>query len=155
MPVIYIFFLCELECFTPSFSPAGSCYMLFTSKETWSTAQRKCKTLGADLVKIESSEENKFIETTFLSPSVSSWVGYWIGLSDRENKDEWKWTDGSSSSGKYSKWKVDSPNNNGDCALIAMGDFSPGGGSLYTFHAEWTDWNCVTPSGYICEKVSP
>ena len=127
--------------------------MLFTKEETWSTAQKKCKTLGADLVKIESAEENEFVETTFLAPYASSGVAYWIGLSDQENEGEWKWTDGSLLSGN-SNWKVGSPNNSGDCVWIAMGHLQLES-SNYTFDAEWNDWACGALFGYICKKVSP
>jgi len=114
--------------------------MLFTRGETWNNAREKCKELGAELVKIESAEENKFIKTTFLKTPAS----YWIGLSDQENEGEWKWLDDSLLRGQYSNWRLGNPDNfgnNENCGSIVFG--------------LWNDRSCDAILGFICEKVSP
>ena len=104
--------------------------MLFTRGETWNNAREKCKKLGAELVKIESADENEFIKTTVLRTTASSPVAYWIGLSDQVKEGEWKWTDGSLLGDKNSNWKIRNPDNfenNENCGSIAFGSFSSNG----------------------------
>ncbi len=88
---------CEYQFLPLDFIPGrgslcGSCYKLFTEPETWNNAAAKCKSLGAELVKIESAEEQDFLMATFFTASV---VTYWIGLSDQVEEGKWIRTDGS------------------------------------------------------------
>ena len=99
---------------------------------------------GAKLVKIETDKENDFIKNEYLNTSGI----YWIGPSDIDNEDEWKWTDGTGLTG-YNKWKSGQPNNVGDqdCVAILEGDYMQG-----HHNAEWNDLNCSRKLGYICKK---
>ena len=140
----------------------GSCYKLFTAPENWNNAQANCNSFGAQLVKIESSEENDFLTKTFLTASI---VTYWVGLSDQENESEWIWADGSPL-GNYTNWGDSNPNNsygNQNCGHISKGSFQLTlryGGYVWRYffngyNGEWNDLECYAHLGYICEQSSP
>jgi len=143
-------------------SLCGSCYKVFTVPDTWDNAQANCKSFGAQLVKIESAEENDFLRRTFLTASL---VTYWIGLSDQDKEDELIWTDGILL-GSYTNWRGSNPNNmngNQNCGHITKGSFQmtfrKGSYSWsYNFrdyNGEWNDLECYARLGYICEQFSP
>ena len=131
--------------------PAGwhsfqtSCYHLPVGKKSWYSAKLECSSNnGAQLVKIDSSEENDFIKTTFLADG----AGYWIGLTDEETEGVWKWSDGSILAG-FQKWPESQPSGKPlkNCGGIRMGSFL-----LRNYDAEWHDNECEDRRGYICEN---
>ncbi|KAM7393674.1 hypothetical protein PAMP_020529 [Pampus punctatissimus] len=63
-----------------------SFYYISSTKKTWEDSRKDCKDRGADLIIVNSKEEQEFIGSHMI---------YWIGLSDREEKGTWKWVDGS------------------------------------------------------------
>lgn len=135
-------------------SLSGSCYKLMTKAETWSNANAKCKSLGAQLIKIESAFENDFLTQAFFKGTSEA---YWIGLSDQVREGKWIWTDGSSlGANDYSHWGKNNPNNYGgnqNCGQIVRGDVQLGSLQLSGFKdGEWNDFSCGFPLGYICEK---
>ncbi|KAL9970563.1 hypothetical protein ACROYT_G022962 [Oculina patagonica] len=135
-------------------SLCGSCYKLFTEPETWNNAAAKCKSLGAELVKVESADENDFLIKTFLTASA---VTYWIGLTDQVEEGKWMWTDGSLLA-NYTNWAGNNPNNlggNQNCVHISKGSFQLGDHYIKRFNGEWNDLECYFALGYVCEKVSP
>ena len=105
------------------------------NEKKWHNADTFCKENGAHLVKIESADENSFFNNDFLVGDESNW----IGLTDAETEDVWKWSDGSQLTG-YTNWQSDEPNNykNQDCVAI-------------TKDGEWHDAECTNTRGYICE----
>ncbi|XP_063321755.1 CD209 antigen-like protein E [Pelmatolapia mariae] len=67
----------------------SSCYFKSTESKTWSDSRRACQDKGADLVMINSKEEQEF---------VSKFGGYsWIGLRSKQSSGgyKWEWVDGS------------------------------------------------------------
>ncbi|XP_047455950.1 CD209 antigen-like protein E [Mugil cephalus] len=66
---------------------SGSCYFLSQEKRYWVEGRQDCKSKGADLVVIDSSEEQIFISNITKTYT-------WIGLNDREEEGTWKWVDG-------------------------------------------------------------
>ena len=103
-----------------------------------------------NLVKIESADENEFIRSKCL---VGNNVDYWIGLTDEDQENKWKWSDGSNL-GNYANWgngpSYPQPNgkDNENCVGIRNGTFA--GTDLYL--AQWHDKRCHQTRGYICEK---
>ncbi|XP_019210913.2 C-type lectin domain family 2 member B-like [Oreochromis niloticus] len=67
----------------------SSCYFKSTESKTWSDSRRDCQDKGADLVMINSKEEQEFINELNMRGES------WIGLERTSQKHEWKWVDGS------------------------------------------------------------
>ncbi|XP_060556958.1 perlucin-like protein isoform X1 [Ruditapes philippinarum] len=115
---------------------------------TWSDAKEKCRLIHGDLVRIENKEENDFIANIR-----GSKYGYWIGLEDTQNENDWQWrsSEGTQSLGNFSAWAPNEPNNmdgNENCGVI------------YTYYdgvlkGQWNDENCMHKNPYICEIVKP
>ena len=105
---------------------------------SWKQAEAFCNFMNARLVKIDSRDEQSFIKT--IAPdSIVEW-GYWIGLTDAEMENHWKWSDGSPL-GNYANWGAYEPNNiqvEEDCATL--------------FHEVWYDIPCDWKAKFICEK---
>ena len=139
-----MFFFQESVCDAEWNNYGEKCYKLFTSVHDWNEAKVICENDGATLVKIDSADENNFINTTYLTGQVD----YWIGLSDSYNEGTWKWIDGTELTG-YENWRSDQPNNAGnqDCAGIRRGTHF----NKY-YDAEWHDNSCQKTKGFICEK---
>ncbi|XP_042351244.1 CD209 antigen-like protein E [Plectropomus leopardus] len=129
--------------------PAGwrmfhcSCYFLSTVSDSWENGRRECRDRGADLVIIDTYEEQEFL-TNFVRGHT------WIGLNDRDNEGTWKWTDGSPLTDAYWNGK---PDNGGgdprwgeeDCVEILA--------SRQT-RSNWNDLRCEDSLPWICEKIA-
>ena len=118
-----------------------SCYKLFTSpKLTWKEAQEECKEIGANLVKIESSLEEKYLrETGHLTVN-----HYWIGLSYSVDDQAWKWADGTKLDG-YENWfggNQQNFNHWSPCTILRSN----------SYYSRWGLRSCSNTNGYICEK---
>ena len=126
----------------------GSCYELFAADlQTWYNAKAFCADQhGAQLVKIDSSDENNFIKSQYLIGQVD----YWIGLSDSSSPGVWKWADGDVL-GNYTNWGWNQPSSPGvqHCAGIQNGTYYSGN---HVFDSQWHDSDCSNSKGYICEK---
>uniref|UniRef100_A0AAZ1X8Z5 C-type lectin domain-containing protein n=1 Tax=Oreochromis aureus TaxID=47969 RepID=A0AAZ1X8Z5_OREAU len=68
-----------------------SCYFKSTESKTWSDSRRDCQDKGADLVMINSKEEQKFVNE--LNMRGESWVG--LRAKNTSSGYEWEWVDGS------------------------------------------------------------
>ncbi|XP_072526439.1 uncharacterized protein [Salminus brasiliensis] len=115
-----------------------SCRLYYISnvEKTWSESRADCRNRGADLVIINSREEQDFIINNLDSDRM------WIGLTDSENERVWKWVDGTALTTAY--WHEGEPNdeNNEDCAEIrnSLGK------------KRWNDSPCSIKKTWICEK---
>uniref|UniRef100_A0A8C2YJB6 CD209 antigen-like protein E n=1 Tax=Chinchilla lanigera TaxID=34839 RepID=A0A8C2YJB6_CHILA len=116
----------------------GKCYFFSKSQRNWHDSVTACKEAGAQLVIVESAEEQSFLQQTSKSKGVT-----WMGLSDLNKEGTWHWVDGSplsSSLGNY--WNTGEPNNIGeeDCA-----EFKNDG---------WNDGRCENSNFWICKKTA-
>ncbi|KAM8736113.1 C-type lectin domain family 9 member A-like [Acanthopagrus schlegelii] len=107
--------------------------------ETWAKSREECRKTNADLVVIDSQEEQEFINnhTIFYRDERH---GYWIGLSREDVKDRWKWVDGSNVTVAY--WRTQEPANREMCALSL-----PRAAPL----ANWDKESCREWNRWICE----
>ncbi|XP_067371556.1 CD209 antigen-like protein C [Channa argus] len=119
-----------------------SCYLLSSLSGSWERGREDCRVKGADLVVIESDEEQTFVLGLTQQPA-------WIGLNDKEVEGTWKWVDGTSLIKTY--WKKDQPDNGGgssrwgeeDCAHIRNEE-----------NTRWNDLSCTASLRWICETLA-
>ncbi|XP_029706472.1 C-type lectin domain family 4 member M-like [Takifugu rubripes] len=79
---------------------SGSLYQVSSTKKTWDQSRSDCRQKGADLLIINSEEEQAF---------ANRFQKYmWIGLTDVTNEGSWKWVDGTAMSTSY--WSSKEPN---------------------------------------------
>ncbi|XP_076731028.1 C-type lectin domain family 4 member E-like isoform X1 [Maylandia zebra] len=129
--------------------PAGwsrfscSCYLLSERSASWDAARKDCRDRGADLVVIDSPEDQTAVSNIATAAA-------WIGLNDKEQEGTWKWVDGTPLTLiPAGNWAEDQPDN--------------GGGSSYWGEEDcvhvrtdtkktWNDRSCSTSYKWICEK---
>ncbi|KAL6455502.1 hypothetical protein MHYP_G00360420 [Metynnis hypsauchen] len=107
-------------------------YFISTGGKSWSESRQDCRGRGADLVIINSREEQNFTEILRRGHLT------WIGLTDSETEGVWKWVDGSALTTGF--WGRGEPNSNAgdeDCVV--------------TEH-NWADYPCSTRFMWICER---
>ncbi|TWW59493.1 CD209 antigen-like protein D DC-SIGN-related protein 3 [Takifugu flavidus] len=112
----------------------GSLYQVSSTKKTWAQSRSDCCQKGADLLIINSKEEQAF---------ANRFQKYmWIGLTDVTNEGSWKWVDGTAMSTSY--WSSKEPN----------GGKGENCGDIKNFNAEksWNDESCSLSLFWICEK---
>ncbi|KAK5910858.1 hypothetical protein CgunFtcFv8_005084 [Champsocephalus gunnari] len=130
----------------------GKCYYFSTNKTTWTRSRDECRRQGGDLVKIESREEQEFLDQKLRVKMTADQDKFWIGLTDSETEDTWLWTDGSALDNSFPFWSEGEPNNakqhnpdGEDC--VKMGET---GGE--TDLKIWIDQSCEDSHKSICEK---
>ncbi|OBS81300.1 hypothetical protein A6R68_20519 [Neotoma lepida] len=114
----------------------GNCYFFSKSQRNWNNAVKACQEVEAQLVIIESDEEQTFLQQTSKAKGPT-----WLGLSDLKKEATWLWVDGSSLSSRFQKyWNRGEPNNIGeeDCVEFA-GD-------------GWNDSKCELQKFWVCKK---
>ncbi|XP_053336241.1 CD209 antigen-like protein E [Clarias gariepinus] len=121
------------KCFVVS-----SLYFMSNEVKNWTESRQDCRDKGADLVIINSKEEQEFIS----KQKVNGKVQAWIGLSDTEKEGEWKWVDGTPLTTEF--WNEKEPNNIGDEDCTEF--YSGANGNL------WNDQKCSKKLNWICEK---
>ncbi|KAL6100420.1 clec17a [Pungitius sinensis] len=121
---------------------SGSSYLFSTRADSWNNATTDCRDQGADLVIIDSPQEQKFISGIVKSHT-------WIGLSDRDIEGTWKWVDGTPLTAAY--WgakpgsvQPDDAGGNEDCVEIV---------TSWSSERNWNDRDCTFPLKWICEKL--
>ncbi|XP_062420614.1 CD209 antigen-like isoform X2 [Pungitius pungitius] len=114
-----------------------SFYYISSSEESWQVSRQFCLQRGADLLIINSKEEQDFARQ-FQKRT-------WIGLTDGETEGTWKWVDGTELKERY--WVTGEPNsyegNNEDCGEIRF----------YAKQYNWNDEQCSLKNFWICEKA--
>ncbi|XP_028250275.1 neurocan core protein-like [Parambassis ranga] len=121
------------------------CYFFSADSASWERSRQDCREKGADLVAIDSYEEQEFLTTTINQTS-------WIGLNDRDHEGTWKWSDGTPLDSTPAYWREDQPDNgNGDplwgeedCVYIT---------AQQEAKKNWNDRKCVASHRWICEKM--
>nr|ADF87943.1 C-type lectin 5 [Azumapecten farreri] len=115
----------------------GHCYWSVPGlKKSWNDAQSDCQSRDSNLVKIETAEENSWLETIATLSDHQ-----WIGATDRDKEGEWRWISDNSLV-SFTAWGSGEPNNvddNEHCGHVYVG-------------ARWNDLVCSMLFGFICEK---
>uniref|UniRef100_A0A8B9H3K5 C-type lectin domain-containing protein n=1 Tax=Astyanax mexicanus TaxID=7994 RepID=A0A8B9H3K5_ASTMX len=118
----------------------GSSYYYISSEpKNWTAARQDCRDRDADLVIINSREEQEFIKKQ------NEYV--WIGLTDADKEKEWKWVDGSPLTTKF--WRSGEPSNtygNENCVAFSI--------PAMTINA-WNDVRCSDDAFGFCEFTFP
>ncbi|KAM6941703.1 uncharacterized protein PEZ65_003706 [Lycodopsis pacificus] len=114
-----------------------SFYYISSSEKSWQESRDDCLQRGADLMIINSKEEQEFARQ-FKRLT-------WIGFTDRETEGIWKWVDGTALETSY--WHNGEPNSyqskEEDCGEI----------KYYEEENSWNDEPCNNKNFWICEKV--
>lgn len=84
-------------------------YRFYTAGIPYALAERYCKELGGNLVKIESEEKNNVIAQKVKELNKT----FYIGASDEKEEGKFVWRDGSAVT--YTNWSQNEPNNSADC----------------------------------------
>ncbi|XP_075069490.1 collectin-12 [Mixophyes fleayi] len=115
------------------------CYYISRGKDIYDDAKLSCEEKGAMLVIIENKEEQQFIKK-----QINGKGNFWIGLTDKEEENVWKWMDGTVP--KFTNWKVGQPDN----WTPEMGPGEDCAGLIYS--GLWNDFHCDDFNNFICEK---
>jgi hypothetical protein len=116
---------------------------------TWTQAQQKCGAKGLTLTRINSLEENRFVQRFLTGP-------LWLGANDLSASGNWRWAKASTTdgdpfwsggpsgapvNGRFSHWAQTAPGAQ-QCAAMAL-------------DGTWSDVNCGESQGYACEFRPP
>lgn len=130
----------DADCQRRSFG--GVTYYVCSGPRDWAAARARCQLqLAGDLARIDSPEENAFIQAELGGAA-------WVGGTDGAVEGQWRWADiglqfadgASAVGGNYVNWNGGEPNdvNGEDCLEI-----SPAG--------VWNDAACDGAKGFVCE----
>ncbi|XP_041790155.1 CD209 antigen-like protein E isoform X2 [Chelmon rostratus] len=116
----------------------SSCYYISSQRRSWDDSRQDCVQRDADLVIIDSREEQAFL-TGFT-------MATWVGMTDREEEGTWVWVDGTPVNKDGLQWALGQPDSafgGEDCGdLRTMIDF-----------IGLNDFNCSARNQWICEKT--
>ncbi|XP_029919163.1 C-type lectin domain family 4 member E-like isoform X1 [Myripristis murdjan] len=131
----------------------NKCYRFLTEKLTWDQSRSRCEELGGHLVKIDSKDEQCFLDWTLIDKMDEAEDKFWIGLTDQVTEDEWLWVDGSKLDESLAFWNYGEPDNwreknpdGEDCARMGEKGGAP---DLKC----WRDQDCNKPQKGVCEKT--
>lgn len=123
----------------------SSFYLISSERRTWRESRHNCKERDADLVIINSREEQEFVvdfgrETDTI---------VWIGATDYDKERHWLWVDGTPVISGY--WMSNQPDNGfmgeeEDCIALQSTRYNP----LKT----WDDVSCDLKFHWMCEKIA-
>uniref|UniRef100_A0A8C9QUT4 C-type lectin domain family 4 member E n=1 Tax=Spermophilus dauricus TaxID=99837 RepID=A0A8C9QUT4_SPEDA len=118
----------------------SSCYFFSTNTMSWLSSSRNCSGMGAQLVVINTQEEQEFLYHA--KPKKKE---YFIGLTDQVVEGEWQWVDGTPFTESLSFWDAGEPNN-----LITLEDCATIRDSSNA-RKNWNDIPCFYNMFRICE----
>ncbi|XP_066518025.1 CD209 antigen-like protein E isoform X1 [Hoplias malabaricus] len=118
----------------------GSSFYFFSrGKETWEESRQNCSERGADLVIINNKEEQMFLIDQYNGST------FWIGLTDKEIENTWKWVDGQLLTEEF--WRKGEPNNADKRENCAVFTVEP----VESDQKTWNDFPCFKLQNWVCE----
>lgn len=120
-----------------------SCYYFSSGAQflNFEEANKFCLNRTSHMVFVNSFEEQEWV-----SKKIAGKGYFWLGLTDKEEENVWKWNDGTPTT--FTKWKPGQPDNwthgheeGEDCAGLVH-------------DANWNDFYCTDRIGFICEQSS-
>ncbi|XP_037537282.1 collectin-12 [Nematolebias whitei] len=121
----------------------NSCYYFSSGAQrlNFNEANKFCTNISSHMLIINDNEEQQYVK------NVIAGKGYfWLGLTDKEKENVWKWVDGTMP--VFTQWKPGQPDNwthgheeGEDCAGLIH-------------NANWNDFYCTDRIGFICERSS-
>ncbi|XP_014901861.1 CD209 antigen-like protein E isoform X5 [Poecilia latipinna] len=127
----------------------GSSYFFSNSTSSWTDSRHSCTDLGSDLVKIDSREEQMFLEIR-VREIIKNNETFWIGLTDSKTEGSWLWTDGSPLNQSLSFWAPGQPDSLSGAELDCVGMMK----TEIPDEVRWYDRHCNDNLRSICEKDS-
>uniref|UniRef100_UPI003AAF7558 CD209 antigen-like protein C isoform X3 n=1 Tax=Centroberyx gerrardi TaxID=166262 RepID=UPI003AAF7558 len=116
----------------------SSCYYISSKRRSWDQSRQACLQREADLVIINSREEQDFLSQFA--------VAAWVGMTDRDEEGIWTWVDGTPVISDRLQWAPGQPDDTfggEDCGDIrVMPNF-----------IGLNDYNCSAITSWICEKT--
>uniref|UniRef100_A0A669DAK4 C-type lectin domain-containing protein n=1 Tax=Oreochromis niloticus TaxID=8128 RepID=A0A669DAK4_ORENI len=125
---IAFFHLNEILCWEHH---GGKCYYFSVSKSSWTESRGECRAKGGDLVKIDSREEQKFLDQRLKDIMNYPQDKFWFGLTDSAEEGRWLWVDGSLLDKRFDYWEY----------FCETSDLN-----------SWFDASCNVAHRSICEK---
>ena len=143
---------CAAGCPATMMMPASDCvphargatvYYVCPGVLPYADALARCRSVGAELVRLEDAAENDWLIVQIGDTPV------WIGASDFTTEGDWLWVDddslfwrgtslGDPVGGMFSDWASGEPNQTGDCARAES--------------TGWHDHSCTNSLAYVCEQ---
>ena len=114
-----------------------SCYRAYKGPKSWNDSLKFCRENQADLVSLNSAEENQFV-----LQNVDATKGLWIGLMKDKKMGLFRWT--SEENVDFKNWLTE-PDISGRENCGEMVDFS-------RYRGKWNDKRCSSALPFICEK---
>ncbi|KAM6948994.1 collectin-12 [Aplochiton taeniatus] len=120
-----------------------SCYYFSsgTERRNFNETMEFCGNNTSSMIVVNDNEEQQWVKKQIAGKGY-----FWLGLTDREEENIWKWVDGTLPI--FTKWKPGQPDNwahgheeGEDCA-----------GMIH--EANWNDFFCTDRIGFICERPS-
>ncbi|KAM8728271.1 collectin-12 [Acanthopagrus schlegelii] len=120
-----------------------SCYYFSSVSQrlNFDESSQFCANMSSYMLIINDNEEQTFVRNAIVGKGY-----FWLGLTDREEENVWKWVDGTLP--VFKKWKPGQPDNwthgheqGEDCAGLIH-------------NANWNDFYCTDRIGFICERAS-
>ncbi|XP_028910279.1 C-type lectin domain family 4 member E [Ornithorhynchus anatinus] len=116
------------------------CYFFSSDTLTWSSSRLNCTGMGAQLVVINSQEEQEFI-----FQSKPRRREFFLGLTDKHVEGKWTWVDGTPYDPSRSFWDLGEPNN-----IVGVEDCATTRDSPNAKET-WNDVTCFSFHYRICE----
>lgn len=115
------------------------CYFFSKDLHSFDDAKRHCESTSSSLLIINDEDEQKWLQKQIFEKGY-----FWMGLTDLEEENTWRWLDGTEPT--FTKWKAGQPDNwehghgtGEDCAGLVHAGL-------------WNDFFCGDLISYICEK---